>query len=264
MQHLITRIIRILCSPRGALGLFAALVVGTTAVALAPKATGGGGGAGASAGTTAGPTVHQDADGVAFSGTLSQTKLVQGGNGVMYLDLNITTPAATLSPARVKASDIVVVLDRSGSMAAENRLPYAKEAIRRLVQQLQADDRFALITFDSVAVVDTELTPITDAMRERLMRRVQAIHPGSSTNISDGLLKARALLQGNVGERHRKVILLSDDEANMGIVDPKALAKIAASFPEHSAVLSTIGMGLGCNETLMATLADYGMRHYAY
>jgi Ca-activated chloride channel family protein len=60
------------------------------------------------------------------------------------------------------------------------------------------------------------------------------------------------------------VILLSDGEANMGIVDPQELAKIAASFTSHSAVLSTIGMGLGFNETLMATLADYGMGHYAY
>ena len=68
--------------------------------------------------------------------------------------------------------------------------------------QLQADDRFALITFDSVAVVDTELTPVTDAARERIVRRVHAIHPGSSTNISDGLLKARALLHGErPGER---------------------------------------------------------------
>ena len=118
----------------------------------------------------------------------------------MYLDLSITTPSATLSPSSVKASDIVVVLDRSGSMAAENRLPYAKEAVRRLVRQLQADDRFALITFDSVAVVDTELTPVTDAARERIVRRVNAIQPGSSTNIGDGLLKARALLQGSAGE----------------------------------------------------------------
>jgi Ca-activated chloride channel family protein len=250
MQHLITRIARILRSPRGALGLFVALVVGTAAVALAPKATGGSGGG--------------SADGVTFSGTLSQTKLVQGGNGVMYLDLSITTPSATLSPSSVIGSDIVVVLDRSGSMAAENRLPYAKEAVRRLVRQLQADDRFALITFDSVAVVDTELTPVTDAARERIVRRVQAMQPGSSTNISDGLLKARALLQGNAGERRRKVILLSDGQANMGIVDPKELAKIAASFTGHGAVLSTIGMGLGFNETLMAALADYGMGHYAY
>jgi len=60
------------------------------------------------------------------------------------------------------------------------------------------------------------------------------------------------------------VILLSDGEANMGIIAPKELAKIAASFTGHNAVLSTIGMGLGFNETLMATLADYGMGHYAY
>jgi Ca-activated chloride channel homolog len=274
MQYLITRITRILRSPRGALGLFAALLVGTAAVALAPQVIGNSGGA--SAGHATGPTVHQGTDGVTFSGTLSQTKLVQGGNGVMYLDLSITTPSATLSPSRVKASDIVVVLDRSGSMAADNRLPYAQEAVRRLVHQLQADDRFALIIFDSVAVVDTELTPVTDAVRERIVQRVNAIHPGSSTNISDGLLKARTLLQGNAGEgpdgpaptqsrqRSRKVILLSDGEANMGIVAPKELAKIAASFTGHSAVLSTIGMGLGFNETLMAALADYGMGHYAY
>src|SRR5215468_8418998 len=260
MPYLITRIMRILRSPGWALGLFVALILGTAVVALAPRVTGGG----ASAGTTAGPTVHPGTDGVTFSGTLSQTNLVQGSNGVMYLDLSITTPAATLSPSSVKATDIIVVLDRSGSMAAENRLPYAKEAVRRLLRQLQADDRFALITFDSVAVVDTELTPVTDAARERIVGRVNAIQPGSSTNIGDGLLKARALLQGNVGERRRKVILLSDGEANMGIVDPRELAKIAASFTGHNAVLSTIGMGLGFNETLMAALADYGMGHYAY
>jgi len=65
-------------------------------------------------------------------------------------------------------------------------------------------------------------------------------------------------------QRSRKIILLSDGEANMGIVDPKELAKIAMSFTEHRAVLSTIGMGLGFNEALMAALADYGMGHYAY
>jgi Ca-activated chloride channel family protein len=96
------------------------------------------------------------------------------------------------------------------------------------------------------------------------VRRLETIQPGASTNISDGLLKARALLREDAGERSRKVILLSDGEANMGIVDPKELAHIAASFAGHSAVLSTIGMGLGFNETLMASLADYGMGHYGY
>src|SRR5262249_7377510 len=196
MKHLIIRIAQILHSPRGALGLFAALVLGTAALVLAPRATGGGGG-GPLAGSAGGPAsfINHDVNGVTFSGTLSQTKLVQGSNATLSLDLTIATPPAALASSGAKASDVVVVLDRSGSMAAENRLPYAKEAVRSLVSRLQAEDRFALITFDSVAVVNTELTPVTDTVRKQILRRLEAIQPGASTNISDGLLKARALLQ---------------------------------------------------------------------
>src|SRR5215471_16448795 len=209
MKYLVIRIAQILRSPRGALGLFAGLVLGTAALMLAPKAAGGGGGP--VAGHAGGPTVvsNHDTNGVTFSGTLAQTKLVQGGNGILYLDLTIVTPPAALASSDTKASDVVVVLDRSGSMAADNRLPYAKEAVRSLVSRLHGDDRFALITFDSVAVVNTALTPVTDAVRAQILRRLEAIQPGASTNISDGLLKARALLQGDTGGRSRKVILLS-------------------------------------------------------
>jgi Ca-activated chloride channel family protein len=149
-------------------------------------------------------------------------------------------------------------------MAADNKLPYAKEAVRNLIGRLQADDRFALITFDTTAVVNTALVHVTDPVQEQLSRQIASIRPGSSTNLSDGLLKARALLAGHSAERSRRVLLLSDGEANAGIVDPQELAKIVSSFRQHAAVVSTIGMGLGFNETLMAALADYGMGNYSY
>jgi Ca-activated chloride channel family protein len=149
-------------------------------------------------------------------------------------------------------------------MAAENRLPYAKEAVRSLIGQLREDDRLALITFDTSATVNTPLVPMTEAVREQLYRHLDGIRPGASTNIGDGLLKARALFEGRAEERSRRVILLSDGEANRGVVDPKALEQIAASFGTYGAVLSTIGMGLGFNETLLASLADYGMGNYSY
>lgn len=258
MSSMSARLARLVRSPRSALGLFATLILGTAALSLAPQASSGGG--------TASPphtVVTQETNGVKVTAKLSQAKLLQGSNGLLYLDLNIATPEATGTDV-TKPSDLVVVLDRSGSMAAENRLPYAKEAVRSLLQRLQADDRFALVTFDSTAAVHTALTPVTDALRAQLMRRVDSIQPGSSTNISDGLLKAQALFHGPAGARSRKVILLSDGEANMGLVDPAALTKIATGFASHNAVLSTIGMGLGFNETLMASLADYGMGHYSY
>jgi Ca-activated chloride channel family protein len=208
--------------------------------------------------------VTRDAHGVTFAGVLSQTKLLQGGDGVVYVDLTIDTPATVLPSLAYRASDIVVVLDRSGSMAADNRLPYAKEAVRSLMGRLREDDRLALVTFDSSATVNTALVPMTETVREQLYRQLDSIRPGASTNISDGLLKARALFEGRGAERSRRVILLSDGEANMGTVDPRALGQIAASFSRHGAVLSTIGMGLGFNETLLASLADYGMGNYSY
>ncbi|MBM3225422.1 MAG: VWA domain-containing protein, partial [Candidatus Tectomicrobia bacterium] len=264
MRSIITRVARLLHSPRASFSLFALLMVGTAAVALAPRATGGSGHMPTPLPVPQPvPVSNQDASGVTFTGVFSQTKLVQGGNGVVYLDLRIKAPTAAAAVAP-QASDFIVVLDRSGSMAADNRLPYAKEAIRALLSRLHAEDRFALVTFDTTAAVHTALTPVTNQAREQIMRQVNLLRPGASTNLSDGLLQAQALLQAPVGERRRKVLLLSDGEANAGIVAPRELAKIAASFTQQQAVLSTIGMGLGFNETLMASLADYGMGHYGY
>ena len=255
MTRLGTRLSRMVRSPRTVLLLFAALAAGTAAAIHAPQLARGGGAAPA-APPVAPPVslTHQDPHGVQLTGTLSQTKLVQGENGVVYLHLAIETPAATLLPSARRASDIVVVLDRSGSMAADNRLPYAKEAVRSLLGQLQAEDRFALVTFDSSATVDAPLMPVTDAVRTQLQRQIDGLRPGASTNLSDGLLKARALFEGSTTARSRRVLLLSDGEANMGIVEPQELGKLAASFSTHGAVLSTIGLGLGFNETLMASL----------
>lgn len=269
MTRLATRLFRMARAPRIALLIFAAMMVGTVGAVLGPQLARGGGGRvppvpPAPPATTTVPFINQDSQGVKVTGTLSQSKFVQGENGVVYVNLDIDTPVMENPSVVRRATDMIVVLDRSGSMAADNKLPYAKEAVRNLIGRLQADDRFALITFDSTAVVNTALVHVSDPVREQLSRQIASIRPGASTNLSDGFLKARALLEGNSTERSRRVLLLSDGEANAGIVDPRELAKIVASFSKHATVVSTIGMGLGFNETLMASLADYGMGNYSY
>jgi Ca-activated chloride channel family protein len=72
------------------------------------------------------------------------------------------------------------------------------------------------------------------------------------------------MLNRHPGERARRVILLSDGEANTGITDPASFAALSRSIVGERAVLSTIGLGLGFNETLMAALADHGMGNYSY
>lgn len=264
MTRLRTRLSHMVHSPRVTLWIFVALVVGTVAAILAPQLARSGGGIQPVPGGSPVTISNQDINGLQLAGTLSQSKIVQGSNGVLYLELSITTPMAVPTAAVYQPSDIIVVLDRSGSMAAENKLPYAKEAVRSVVEQLQAADRFALVTFASYATVNTALTHVSAAMREQIAAQLDSLRPGDATNISDGLLKARDLLEGSTSGRSRRIILLSDGETNRGIVDPQELGKIAASFGHYGAVLSTIGMGLGFNETLMASLSDYGMGHYAY
>jgi Ca-activated chloride channel family protein len=243
------------------------LVLSTVAAVLAPQLARSGSGSG---GNPPVPmpvppaVVAQDTNGVHLAGTLSQAKLLQGRQGTVYLDLAIRTPTVASTSTVYRPSDIVVVLDRSGSMAADNKLPYAKEAVRQVVSRLQATDRFALVTFDAQAAVTTALTPVTPEVREQIAGQLDSMRPGDATNISAGLITARQLLADLAAERSRRVILLSDGEANRGLVDAKELGQIAASFSQYEAVLSTIGMGLGFNETVMASLADYGMGHYAY
>lgn len=266
MTPLGSRFTHLMRSPRATLGLFTILALGTVAAVLSPHLARGGGEPAAPQPPASPPVVvvQPDPQGIRLTGALAQSKLLQGSNGVVYLDISIATPPNEGAAPVRRATDIVVVLDRSGSMAADNKLPYAKEAVRSLVGRLQADDRFALVVFDSSATVQIPLSPITENMRAQILRHVQGLRPGASTNIGAGLLTARALLAGDGGPRSRRVILLSDGETNVGIVDPKELGKIATSFSTHAAVLSTIGMGLEFNETLMAALADYGMGHYAY
>src|ERR1051326_834132 len=134
MAPLVTRLWRLIRSPRATLCIFATLVVGTASAVLAPQLARSGGDKGP---LTDPPLAvgNQDPHGVQLTGTLSQSKLVQGSNGVVYLDLTIAAPVTALSAEAHRARDIVVVLDRSGSMAAENRLPYAKAAVRGVIGQ---------------------------------------------------------------------------------------------------------------------------------
>ncbi len=195
---------------------------------------------------------------------LSQTKLVQNGANTVFMDITFIPPRFNNIRPQQRATDMIIVLDRSGSMSEAKKMPYAKAAIWDVLGRLNDNDRFALVSFANNAIVQSPLVSVTASNRSYLNNVVSSIHAAGGTNMGEGLHAALNLFANNSSERAKKILLLSDGQANQGITNPEQLAQIASRVSQHGAVLSSIGMGLGFNETLMAKLADYGMGHYSY
>ena len=199
-----------------------------------------------------------------ITATISQKKIVQNSDTPVYVEVAVTPPESEKKNAQSVPVDMVVVLDRSGSMSADNRLPYAKSAIKELLSRLNESDRFGLVTFDTSAQIVTPLSALTADFRAQESSVVDSLTTGGSTNLSGGLDLAKSLLTGSSSGRTRKVILLSDGEANLGITDNNQLAILGRSFSQSETILSTVGVGLGFNEVLMSSLADNGMGNFSF
>ena len=203
--------------------------------------------------------------GVKLQASLSQPMIVQGSDGAVYLDLTVVTPQGSDRKLRRVPTDTIVILDRSGSMGEQNKWRYATQAVNSLLDRLMRDDRIALITFDSRAHIQSPLVRATEENTIRIRNVVARLTPGASTNLGEALLLAEDIAKASaLSERGRRLILLSDGHANAGIVHPRELGALARRIADGGSILSTIGMGLGFNETLMASLADQGMGSFSY
>jgi Ca-activated chloride channel family protein len=194
-----------------------------------------------------------------------QDKVLKGSDGRTTVSLNLTAARLPiLDGAAVQAADLVIVLDRSGSMEGR-KLSDARQAVIRLLDRLSPEDRLALVTYSNGVQVRSALVPVNAANRRQLTAAVRQIHAGGGTNLGGGLERGIDLLVRTPGaDRQRKVILLSDGLANQGITDPAALGRMASAAVENRFSISTVGVGLDFNETLMTAIADQGAGHYHF
>ncbi len=167
--------------------------------------------------------------------------------------LDVTAPEATGS-ARAP-STLVVVLDRSGSMAGPP-LDAAKGALESLVGRLAPTDRFGVVVYDDETQVVVPAEPLTD--KDAVRAAIQGIRPGGSTNLSAGYLRGVQEARRAAGDGRSTLVLLSDGHANRGIRDHDRLAEAARTAHAHGVTTSTIGLGLGYDEALLAAMARGG------
>jgi Ca-activated chloride channel family protein len=196
-------------------------------------------------------TAHLDVDAVA---------LEQDDTVTVMLDL--AAPVLTQTAPRVDHT-VVVVLDRSGSMGGV-RINAARTALISLVDRLSDTDQFGLVVFDDSSRVAVPTGPLGQLGRDEVRRTIQAIVPGGSTDLSSGYLRGLQEARRVATSTGATLILLSDGQANAGVVDPLQLRSLAEQARTSAVTTSTIGIGTGYDERILAALAEGGAGNHSF
>ncbi len=162
------------------------------------------------------------------------------------------------------ASNLVFLVDVSGSMEDPNKLPLVKSSLKLLTRQLGAQDRISLVVYAGASGVVLEPTPGNDsATIESALERLNA---GGSTNGGEGIRLAYAMAQrAFIPGGNNRVLLATDGDFNVGTTGFEQLIDLVKEKRKGGVALTTLGFGGGnYNDRLMEQLADAGNGNHAY
>jgi hypothetical protein len=171
----------------------------------------------------------------------------------LHVMLEIDAPKDEDAPEAPPMS-LALVLDRSGSMSGR-KLEVARSCALWLAERMAAKDRLGLVAFDHEVMVF--VGPQTSSS-ERVRSALRMVGARGSTNLSRGWMKAFELLNEPGFSGPRRVLLLTDGLANVGVTEPEELVAMARSAAEQGVVTTTIGFGEGFDENLLTRMADAG------
>jgi Ca-activated chloride channel family protein len=141
------------------------------------------------------------------------------------------------------------------------KLAVAKRCAAWLVERLRGDDHVSLVAYDDQVRLLAPLAPVSGS---RLAHAITSLRPGGSTNLSGGWLKGLEQLRDGPGDGPRKILLLTDGLANVGVRDVPSLVGLASAARDAGVGTTTIGFGHDFHEELLAAMADAGGGTYHY
>ena len=178
--------------------------------------------------------------------------------------VRIGLQAPHIATDELPASNLVFLIDVSGSMQADNKLPLVKQAFRLLIEQLREQDRVAIVVYAGQAGLVLPSTPGAD--RQRIVDAIDQLEAGGSTAGGEGIRLAYDVAKANfIRGGNNRVILATDGDFNVGVSSTSELVRLVEERREEGTFLTVLGFGMGnLKDSRMEQLADKGNGNYAY
>ena len=169
-----------------------------------------------------------------------------------------------IPPEERAASNLVFLIDVSGSMRDRNKLELLKDGMKLLVEQLTENDRVAIVVYAGASGI--VLPSTTGDKKEVVIRALNRLSAGGSTNGGAGIeLAYNTAVRNFIEGGTNRVILATDGDFNVGVTNNGALTRLIEEKAKSGVFLSVLGFGTGnYNDAGMESIADKGNGNYAY
>jgi Ca-activated chloride channel family protein len=161
-------------------------------------------------------------------------------------------------------SNLVFLIDVSGSMSSADKLPLLKDSMRILVNQLTPRDRVAIVVYAGASGLVLPSTSV--ANKGEILNALNSLNSGGSTNGGAGIKLAYQVAAENfIKDGNNRVVLATDGDFNVGLSSDEELVGLIEQKREKGVFLSVLGFGTGnLNDSMMEKLADKGNGNYSY
>jgi Ca-activated chloride channel family protein len=178
--------------------------------------------------------------------------------------VRIGLQAKKMATRDLPPSNLVFLIDVSGSMQSEDKLPLVKQAFRALVQELRPEDRVAIVVYAGAAGLVLPSTSGED--KATILAAIDRLEAGGSTAGGAGLRLAYDVARENyLPEGNNRLILATDGDFNVGVSSDAEMIRLVEARREEGTFLTVLGFGTGnLKDTKMEQMADKGNGRYAY
>lgn len=178
--------------------------------------------------------------------------------------LHIGLKGKSIDKEGLPSSNLVFLIDVSGSMDSPNKLPLLKSAFTMLVNELRAEDRVSIVVYAGAAGMVLE--PTRGNNKEKILDAINRLNAGGSTAGGEGLLLAYRLAEENFIEGgNNRILLATDGDFNVGVSSNAEMERLVEKKRDRGIFITVLGFGTGnYKDDKMEIIADKGNGNYSY